>query len=357
MRVCRSIMNGYRVKFNGIDRLYDDYSWRLTRRAKKVWSSGNVLQGRYLAKLEEEVAKKYKRKFAIGVGSATDGLYFALKALGIKENDNVVCPALSYVATAGAIKRAGATADFVDTNDIGNIGELGVIGLPKAVLYVNLFGNLANYERLRTYCDTHKIPLIEDAAQSQGAMYGNTPSGKLGDVSVFSFDPMKNMPSFGAGGMVLTDNEDVYHTVRSLRRHGIGTDLPYGYNSLISEDHAHQLLLILDRFDRLQRKRRNVFQRYKKNLPEARFLETPENTQSSYHKLVLLSENRNNLVEFLARDGIETKIHYRDTLDPTGEYKTAQNICNKAVSLPMHPYLEKHEIDYVCESIKRFNNV
>jgi dTDP-4-amino-4,6-dideoxygalactose transaminase len=293
----------------------------------------------------------------VGVGSATDGLYFALKSLGITENDSVICPALSYVATAGAIKRLGANIHFVDTDKKGNIGELGIMGLPKAVLYVNLFGNLADYDRLRNYCDAYRIPLIEDAAQSQGAYYGKTPSGKLGDVSVFSFDPMKNMPSFGSGGMVLTDNKDVYENIKSLRRHGFDSDMSYGYNSMISEDHAYQLLLILDKFDRLQKMRRKVFERYKKNLPKVKFIETRTDTQSSHHKLVMLSNRRDELKKYLDQNSIETKIHYRNTLDTENRYSNAENICDRAISLPMYPHLRKDEVDYICERIKEFNGI
>ena len=116
-------MSGYKIKFNGVDRLYDAYSWRLNRRAKAVWQSGDVLQGKYLKQLEIEIAKKYKRKYAVGVGSATDGLYFAMKAVGINKGSTVLCPAFSYVATTGAIKRIGADIHFVDTDKHGNIGE------------------------------------------------------------------------------------------------------------------------------------------------------------------------------------------------------------------------------------------
>jgi len=350
-------MSGYKIKFNGVDRLYADYSWRLTRRAKAVWQSGDVLQGKYLQDLENKIAKKYKRKYAVGVGSATDGLYFALKSLGITENDSVMCPALSYVATAGAIKRLGANIHFVDTDKNGNIGELGIMGLPKAILYVNLFGNPADYDRLKNYCDAYRIPLIEDAAQSQGAYHGNTPSGALGDVSVFSFDPMKNMPSFGSGGMVLTDSKDVYESVTSLRRHGFNSDMSYGYNSLISEDHAHQLLLILDKFDRLQRMRTKVFARYKKNLPTFEFIEAQANTQSSHHKLVMLSGRRDELAKYLEKNGIETKIHYKNTLDGDNRHRVAEGICANAISLPIYPHLKMEEVDYVCERIKKFNGI
>ena len=352
-------MSGYNLKFNGIDRLYDAYSWRLNRRAKAAWKSGDVLQGKYLKQLETEIAEKYKRKYAIGVGSATDGLYFAMRAVGLNKSSTVLCPAFSYVATAGAIKRLGADIHFADTDKQGNIGDWGIMGLPSAVLYVNMFGNLADYTRLREYCDQHRIPLIEDAAQSQGAMYGKTPSGALGDVSVFSFDPMKNMPSFGTGGMVLTDSKDVYDTVVSLRRHGLNGKSSYGYNSLISEDHANQLLLLLSKFDKLQKMRKKVFERYKKNLEHTDFIETQENTQSSYHKLVLLSDRRDELKTYLAQNGIETKVHYNKTLDSknVGQYPNAENMCAKALSLPIYPHLEMYEVDYICERIRKFNGV
>ena len=352
-------MNGYRIKFNGIDRLYDAYSWRLTKRAKAAWESGDVLQGKYLKQLETEVAEKYKRKYAIGVGSATDGLYFAMRAVGLNKGSTVLCPAFSYVATSGAIKRLGADICFTDTDKQGNIGDWGIMGLPSAVLYVNMFGNPADYTRLRQYCDKHKIPLIEDAAQSQGAMYGKKPSGALGDVSVFSFDPMKNMPSFGTGGMVLTDSKDVYDTVISLRRHGLNGKTAYGYNSLIPEDHANQLLLLLSKFDKLQKMRQKVFNRYKKNLAYIDFVEMQDNTQSNYHKLVMLSDRRDELKIYLAQNGIETKIHYTKTLDSKniGQYPNAETMCAKALSLPIYPHLNLDEVDYICDKIKGFTNV
>lgn len=350
-------MTGYKIKFNGVDRLYDAYSWRLTRRAKAVWESGNLLQGKYLKQLETEIAKKYKRKYAVGVASATDGLYFAMKAVGLNKGSTVLCPAFSYVATAGAIKRLGANIHFADTDKRGNIGDWGIMGLPNAVLYVNMFGNLADYTRLREYCDKHKIPLIEDAAQSQGAMYGKKPSGALGDVSVFSFDPMKNMPSFGTGGMVLTDSKDVYDSIISLRRHGLNGKTTYGYNSLISEDHANQLLLLLSKFDKLQRMRDNVFKKYKQLLPNEEFVETQDNTKSSHHKLVILCDRRDELKTYLAQNGIETKVHYTKTLDGknVGQYPKAETMCAKALSLPIYPHLNMDEIIYICERITKFH--
>jgi len=343
-------MTGYKIKYNGVDRLYKAYSWRLTRRAKAVWTSGQVLQGEYLKQLETEIAKTYNRKYAVGIGSATDGLYFAMRAVGLNKGSTVMCPVLSYVATANAIKRIGAKIQFIDTNKMGLIDDLEYKQVPDAVLYVNLFGNCADYEKLRQYCTKHKIPLIEDAAQSQGAVYKKIPSGALGDVSVFSFDPMKNMPSFGGGGMVLTDSEQQYKEVLSLRRNGM-------YNSLLADDHANQLLLILTKYKKLQKMRKAVYERYKENLPYAHFL-IDEKGKPSYHKLVMITSKRDELKAHLTDAGIETKIHYKEILDSNYaglySYPNADYICANAISLPIYPHLELDEVDAICKTIKEF---
>ena len=344
-------MTGYKIKYNGIDRLYNAYSWRLTRRAKAAWSSGQVLQGQFLKQLETEIAEKYNRKYAVGIGSATDGLYFAMRAVGLNKGSTVMCPVLSYIATANAIKRLGAKIQFVDTDQMGLIGDLQYKEVPDAVVYVNLFGNCADYEKLRQYCTKHSIPLIEDAAQSQGAIFKKIPSGALGDISVFSFDPMKNMPSFGGGGMVLTDEEQQYKQVLSMRKNGT-------YNSMLSEDHANQLLLILDKFKKLQKMRKKVYQRYREHLPNAHFL-IDEKDKPSYHKLVMITKHRDALQKHLAEAGIETKIHYKEILDSKYvglySYPCADSICANAISLPIYPYLKNDEIDYICETIGKFD--
>ena len=354
-------MNGTKnIKFNGVDRLYDAYSWRLTRRAKKVWSSGKVLLGEQIRELEKKFCKKYSRKHAVAVGSATDGLYFAMKGHGLAKNSSVVCPALSYVATYGAIKRLGASVRFIDTEDDGNIGNIGMQAIPSAVLYVNLYGNPARFDLLQKYCQEHKIPLIEDAAQSMGAYFNKIPSGRLGDTSVFSFDPQKNLPCFGSGGMVLTDDDNVYNTIISLRRHGLqGKFVNYGYNSVIPEDHCAQLIFLLDKFESLQKQRTKIRSYYKKFLPGYKFIEPMKNCVSSNHKLIILTDKRDQLRKYLADRGIETKIHYNYILPKNSllPYTNAQYICDNNLSLPIYPFLEKSEVKFVCDNIKEFYGV
>ena len=353
-------MNGYKIKFNGLDRLYSRYKTEFDGIAQKSWQLGQSILGEETRKLEDNIAKKYSRQYAVAVGSATDGLYFALRAAGIKPEHKVFCPVLSYVATAGAIRRIGSKIKFIDTDSSGNIGNFSYEKTPDAVVYVNLYGNPADYDRIKSYCEKNQIILIEDAAQSQGAYYRDMHSGSMGDVSIFSFDPMKNMPSFGSGGMVLTDNKDIYDRVISLRRHAIkSTDFDYGYNSVISEDHAGQLNVLLDQYDELQRDRERVAHRYYNNLPNKTFIKGDENNRSSYHKQVMLTNNRDQLKEYLEKQGIETKIHYSEILDTvnTGLYHMAENICQQAISLPIYPFLQNEEIDYICKHIKDFYGI
>ena len=369
-------MDGYKITFNGIDRLYNKYSWRLTKRAKLVWKSGQVLQGSYREELEKTLAEQYKRKYAITVGSATDGLYFALKSLGLNSQSKIVCPVFGYIAMSGAIKRLGAKPVFIDVDQSGNLGPLSVGLNSDAVLYANLFGNLADYYSIKGFCDSRKIPLIEDAAQSMGAVFKKVPSGKLGDISVFSFDPMKNLPSFGTGGMVLTDNDEHYKNIISLRRHGFGTNYEYGYNSLMSEDHCNQLLFLFSKFKSLQKKRKQIVNRYFELLPDVEktttlgpvlnFIKQEETTGifrkttiSSYHKLVLLVDKRRDLQKHLELNGIETKIHYKRTLDSDniGRYPNAERLCNNAISLPIYPFLKEEEVEYICKTIKSFYGI
>jgi len=359
------------IKFGGVDRIYDAYSWRITRRAKEVWRSGSVVssrhtEGSFLAKFEKSVAKFTKRKFAIAVGSGTDALYFALRAKGIGPGSNVLCPAVSYLATAEAIKRTGATITFVDVDRKGLIANMPISILPDALVYVNLFGNLADYDRLRVYCDKHKIPLIEDAAQSLGSFYKKIPSGKLGDISSLSFAPSKPLPCFGNGGMVLTDNESEADFVRSIRYHGTGTaKLHHGYNSCLSNDHANILDFLLSKYKKLLSKTGKLRRSYDRKLFKlgVRTITTQHKTVSNNHKLVIKAQDRDSLKSYLDGKGIQTQIHYVSPLSKMKMFYTndqmpnADRFCEDVLSLPIHPFMKENEVAYVCKCIGEFYGV
>ncbi len=356
------------IKFGGVDRIYDEYSWRITRRAKEVWQSGNMIssrhiEGSYLDKFESGVAKFTKRKYAIAVGSGTDALYFALKAKGIGPGNIVLCPAISYLATAEAIKRTGATVEFVDVNENGLIGDIPMMGLPSAVVYVNLFGNIADYERLKNFCDKRKIPLIEDAAQSFGSYYKKIPSGKLGDISSLSFAPSKPLPCFGNGGMVLTDNKAEAELLRGMRYHAVNTtNLEYGFNSCLSNDHANILNFLLGKYKSLLKKTDKIRKLYDSKLSKygIQSIKTQSGTTSNNHKFVIKTKERDNLKIYLATKKIETQVHYALPLSKMKMFWTndrmihAERFASDVLSLPIHPFLKKTEVEYICDCIGDF---
>ena len=359
------------IKFGGVDRIYDAYSWRITRRAKEVWRSGDVVSsshtaGSWLDKFEKSVAKFTKRNYGVAVGSGTDALYFSLMAKGIGPGSNVLCPAVSYLATAEAIKRTGATITFVDVDRKGLIATLPSTILPDALVYVNLFGNLADYDRLRQYCDKHKIPLIEDAAQSLGSIYKKVPSGKLGDISSLSFAPSKPLPCFGNGGMVLTDNQEEADFIRSLRYHAVGTGkLEYGYNSCLSNDHANVLDFLLSKYKGLLSKSKKVREWYTKRLDDIGIssVESNSGTISNNHKLVIRAQDRDGLRVFLDSRGVQTQVHYPQPMSKMKMFDTGQQMpnaerfCQDVLSLPIHPFLKKNEVLTVCDLIKEYYGI
>ena len=359
------------IKFGGVDRIYDAYSWRITRRAKEVWRSGNVISSRHtegsvLDKFETAVAKYTKRKFGIAVGSGTDALYFALRAKGIGPGSTVLCPAVSYLATAEAIKRTGAIIQFVDVDNKGLIAKLPDFGLPSAVVYVNLFGNLAEYSTLKEYCVKRRIPLIEDAAQSLGSYYNKVPSGKLGDISSLSFAPSKPLPCFGNGGMVLTDSQEEADMIRSLRYHAVGTGkLEYGYNSCLGNDHANILNFLLSKYKNIQAKTKKVREWYEDKLLDMGIssIQTSNGTVSNNHKLVVKVDDRDGLKNFLYKKGIQTQVHYQQPMskmkmfDTGQEMPNAEKFCTNVLSLPIHPFLKKAEVLYVCKCIGEYYGI
>lgn len=360
-------MNGYKVKYNGLDRIYHNYRRELDDAAKDVWSSGEVLIGKKkkyseLGIFEDLMANYLDRTYAIGVQNCTDALYFALRAHGIGIGHTVICPALSFLSTATSIKRTGARIKFVDVEQDGQIGDVTMIKA-DALVYVNLYGNLADYDRLNHHCKKNKILLVEDAAQSLGASYKKLQSGKMGQISVLSFSPVKNLPSFGNGGMIMTDNKNIAEKCLALRYHNVNRqDIGYGYNSVLSESQAAQLNVLMINFFDLQEKRQQVkdqYMKYFKDFSSVKIINTRLNTTSSNHKLVILCDDRDNLKKFLDKKGVETQIHYNYTLPSLINYSKdnfpmAERISKKCLSLPIYPHLKKNEIKYICDMIAKF---
>jgi dTDP-4-amino-4,6-dideoxygalactose transaminase len=239
-------------------------------------------------------------------------------------------------------------------------------------MYVNLFGNVLDQDRLISYMEIfsdRKIPVIEDAAQSFGAYYRGVPSGKLGDVSCLSFDPTKNLNNYGSGGMILTDDPAIWELVADMRDNGKANEhIASGTNSKMSEADCAQMLVKLKYFDSWQKRRTEIANYYTEELDGWVGIPTVDmNVEHAWSKYVIHSDSRSTLHIELGNAGVETRINYPTPLhlqpvsyqfdfgryDRTDILEGAENFSRTCLSLPIYPELEDYEIEYVVDAVKQ----
>jgi dTDP-4-amino-4,6-dideoxygalactose transaminase len=363
------------IPFFGVKRQYANLRNEILDAVDKVYSTGQVLDGNYTKEFEKQIAKKCHRRYAVAVNSCSQGLLFAQQVLFL-ENTKILIPSISFVSTINSVLLNGNEPILCDTDDQALINleslDYAIKGAGvQGVMYVNLFGNTVDWDRFKMTTEffNQDLKIIEDAAQSFGASYKGTPSGALGDISVLSFDPTKNLPNYGSGGMVLTDDLEIANSLRDLRDNGKarGHENP-GTNSKMSEADCAQMLVKLEYFNAWQSRRRQIAEYYNNEL--ANYVDTPKTTEGTvhaWHKYVIKLNDRNGLKHHLAIKGIETKIHYESPLyeHPVGYpyinyaaelYREASAFCQECLSLPIYPELTDSEVESIVESITKFNS-
>ena len=344
------------IPFYGLDRQYKNIRDEILDAADRVYSSGNVLDGPEVAQLETEIATRTNRKYAISVNSCTQALQFSLNALN---NETVILPTYSFIATKNVVYIENKAPVFIDVqrNGMLNLDSLDIPSLKESqatLMYVNLYGNIIDYDKLlliTNFFSTKKIAILEDAAQSFGGSYKGIPSGKLGTISCLSFDPTKNLPCYGSGGMVLTDDNEIADFIFSVKRGGSVLNQP-GTNSRISESDAAQLLVKLKYFDGWQKRRTEIANYYNEQFKLSN-ITLPEITPGAihaWHKYVIHVSQRNILQQTLADNNIETKLHYVYYLN--GLCGCSDDITNTCLSLPIHPELTDAEVEFVAKTVK-----
>lgn len=363
-------LNRLEIPFFGAARAHEDLIGEMESACRSVLLSGQSLQGPAVARFEERLCDMTGRRQAVAVGSATDGLFFALRILGIMPGDEVLVPALSFAASASCILRAGARPVFVDVDNDGHIdlGQAARLLSPRtrAILAVHLYGGMIDPDRLEGFARAHDLLLIEDAAQAFGANFDGRPAGSIGDASVFSFDPTKVVGAPSAGGAVLVDRTDFAEGLRLLRCHGKSADgfVELGYNSQMASLTAAILHSKLDRHPDWLKRRKAIAGRYDAMLrPYPVVLPArPDYLAHGFHKYTLLSDQRDALERHLASWCVPTRRHYSTILpeEPlfaryaSGGYPQAAAIARRTVSLPIHAYLAEPEIDHIGQAFASF---
>ena len=374
-------MKNFKIPFFGLNRQYASIRDEIRMASDDVYKSGRVLDGDYTSLFELMIAKRCNREYAISVNSGTQALVFAFLAhdngwYAPGGNKKVLIPALSYIATLNAIVHAGFEPVFCDIEPHTGLIDLNSIGVPiqelAGMVYVNLFGNVANYDEIEGYKELFKTTsdffIIEDAAQSFGSSWKDRPSGKLGDVSCLSFDPTKNLNNYGSGGMLLTDNYDLIEYFRDMRDNGKAHDhTTPGTNSKMSESDCAQMLVKLRHFDVWQQRRQEIAEYYTEQLQGHVLVpdHLPQVTHS-WSKYVIHHHDRSIIQTGLHQAGVETKVHYArplhlESVAFMNQVMTKDNVCNGAedfcrtcLSLPIYPELSDSEIETVVDLVKQY---
>lgn len=354
----------------------------LTQVIRSKW----LTMGELTAQFEQRFADFVGCKHAVAVNSGTAALHLALAAGGIGRGDEVLCPALTFVATANAICYTGAQPVFAEVASLEewnvNRDTLDAVATPatKAIIVVHYAGYPCDMASICAWARERGILVVEDAAHAPGARYGGRAIGNWSDFGCFSFFSNKNLTT-GEGGMVTTNRDDLVGRLRRLRSHGMTTltldryrghaysyDVTdFGYNYRMSELNAALGLVQLPALATRNARRRQLVERYRSDLSAVSELTLPfplVRGDSAYHLMpVLLPQtcDRARVMERLKHAGIQTSIHYRpiDTftayqaagLGPCAHLPVTHAIGARELTLPLYPRLAPNEVDYVCEKV------
>ena len=339
----------------------------------KVFSSGNLILSNEVKNFEKNFSKFTNNNFGIGVNSGTDALQIALMSIGIKKNDEVITVSNTAVPTVSAIVSCNAKPIFVDVNEDDflintSLIENKITKKTKAIISVNLYGQSANYELIKKIAKKHKLKIIEDCAQSAGALYKNKPSGSFGDLSAFSFYPTKNLGGYGDGGMIVTANNTLYQNCKRLRKYGMNKNYYseiHGINSRLDEVQAAILNFQLTKLKSNIIKRRKIAKIYNDNLRTISLGLPIENKDNfhAYYVYVVKHPRRKKIMNYLKDNNIFCNISYPFPIHSMRGYrylntkndnlKVTNKLSKQIFSLPMYPELSTIKLEKVINILNK----
>lgn len=369
---------------------------KIEENIKVVLDHGQYIMGPEVGELEKKLAEYTETKNAIACSSGTDALMLALMAHGVGPGDAVFTTPFTFIATAEVISVLGATPVFVDIDQqTFNINteklEEAILALksnnlvrhplplthsqspltPKGIIAVDLFGLPADYDRINALAKDHGLFVIEDAAQSFGAVYKGKPACSLANIACTSFFPAKPLGCYGDGGMCLTDDDHLAEVLRSIRVHGKGThkydNARVGINGRLDTMQAAVLLAKFDIFPEEVERRQNVAKKYDALLSShngvlrPRIFNDIQSVWAQYSILARDEKHRSNLQEALKQQDIPTAIYYPKPLHlqtafsylgyKEGDFPVSEDSARRIFSIPMHPYLEMKDQERIAETI------
>ncbi|WPC40586.1 DegT/DnrJ/EryC1/StrS family aminotransferase [Clostridium sp. JS66] len=369
-----------KVNFYTSLREYSEKKEEFNKAIFDVVESGSFILGPKVTELEESVKKYTGAKHAIGVASGSDALIIGSHILGFENGKEVITSPFTFLASTSCIAKHNAKPVFVDvdedTFDINvNKIEEKITSNTAGIIPIHLFSQMANMDKIMEVASKHNVRVLEDAAEAFGMRWkGNGTeyrhSGTIGDLGVFSFFPTKTLGAYGDAGMIITNDDNLANKAKMFRVHGASKKYHYdyiGYNSRLDSMQASVLLVKLKYIDEAIKKRETVANWYREKLADCEYIKTPVvkgDQKPVYYAFNTLAEKRDELASFLKENEIGTSIYYPIPLHlqkcfsylgyKKGDFPIAEKLCQKVLALPIYPEIKEEEVDFVCETIKKF---
>jgi len=368
-----------KVPFYDATREYGIYKNEFDKAIADVIASGAFILGKQVQEFEEAVCKYTGVKYSVGVANGSDALVITSDILNYKNGAEILTPAFTFFASASCIVRLNGKPVFCDVDEDTfcmdmKDAENRITGNTKGILPVHLFLQTADMSACMELAKKNNLTVLEDAAEAFGmrTMYNGEykHAGLIGDFGVFSFFPTKTLGGYGDGGMIVTNNEELYKKAKSYRAHGSSKKYHHdyvGYNSRLDTLQAAILNVKLSHIDNAIQKRAAHAAHYREMLKGVTGIKLPvikDSNKEANYVFCIQAEKRDALEKHLQLKDIGTSIYYPIPLHlqkcfeylgyKKGDFPVAEKLCGTALALPMFPELTEDEIDFVCGSIKEF---
>lgn len=371
------------IEFRDLKQQYQQLKSEIDYSVMRVLANANFVSGNEVRELEQQLAAYVGVKYCISCANGTDALMLALKAWGIGQGDAVFVPDFTFFASGECVAACGAIPVFVDVEkDTFNISIDGLRNAvkqvlqegkykPKVIIAVDLFGQPADYKSIREIADEYSLLILEDSAQGFGGAIEDKKACSLGDISTTSFFPAKPLGCYGDGGAIFTNNDEWAETIRSLCIHGKGKDkydnVRIGMNSRLDTLQASILQVKLKHFVDYELEAVNRVAAWYAEKLEADVVvpKVKQDFTSSWAQYTIVCKDnreRERIRNVLKDKQIPSMIYYSKGLHEqeafegqcifSGSYENTRILTERVLSLPMHPYLRKEEVDYIAKEIR-----
>lgn len=363
-----------KVPFAQFSNMHNEIEEEVLAKFKVVYEKNWFIHGEEDHLFEKEFAAFCGAKYCVGCGNGLDALYLILRAMDIKEGDEVIIPSNTYIATALAVTYTGATPIMVEPileqfNINPSLIEEKITDKTKAIIAVHLYGQAADMDEITAIAKKHNLMVVEDCAQAHGAIYKGRKVGTLGDAAGFSFYPGKNLGALGDGGAVVTNHEEIAEKVAALGNYGSIEKYHHiyqGNNSRLDELQAAFLRIKLANLERWNKNRVETAEYYLQNITNPLIIlpEIGHDRTHVFHIFAIRCKDRDRLEQYLNDNGVGTTKHYPTPIHLQEAYQSlgiakrtlplAEEISSTELSIPMYYGMTNEERKYVVELINCF---